>query len=123
MTNSTKLTPGQALLARLYRAESYDNEAKKIAVPAIESRLDPNLAARRWCEGMSNDAKRRFSEGVRELREKLGLTQQRLAEMADLTSTAVAMIERGERAPSLDTATRLCWALDVAAGVTIKDLA
>ena len=52
---------------------------------------------------------------------ELGLTQQRLADIADLTVTAVAMAERGERAPSLDTAMRLCWALDIAAGVTLED--
>ena len=59
----------------------------------------------------------------RDRREELGLTQQELADTAGLTATAVAMIERGERAPSLDTATRLCWALDVAAGASVEELA
>jgi DNA-binding XRE family transcriptional regulator len=71
---------------------------------------------------MSRHLKESFSVRLRELREELGLTQQRLADIADLTVTAVAMAERAERTPSLDTAMRLCWALDVAAGVTLEDL-
>lgn len=55
-------------------------------------------------------------------REQLGLTQQELAGIAALTVTAVATIERGEWEPNLDTATQLCWALDVVAGITPEDL-
>ncbi len=71
---------------------------------------------------MSRHLKESFPTGLRKRREELGLTQQELAEIAELTVTAVAMIERGERAPNLDTAARLCWALDVAAGVTPEEL-
>ena len=63
-----------------------------------------------------NGLKEKFSTGLRKRREELGLTQQKLADIAELTVTAVAMIERGERAPNLDTAARLCWALGMAAG-------
>ena len=115
-------TPGQSLLLSLCRAEGYDQAATKIDVPHDASRLDPSRAMKNWHEGMSRHLQQRFQRGLRERREELGLTQQELAQIAELTTTAVAMIERGERAPSLDTASRLCWALDVAAGVGPEQL-
>lgn len=110
------------LLLSLYRAGSYDEQAKQILVSPNATRFDPNRASRRWLEGMSMHLKRGFSSGLRDRREKLGLTHQELADVADMTSTVVTMIERGERAPSLDTATRLCWALDVAADLDQQTL-
>jgi DNA-binding XRE family transcriptional regulator len=58
----------------------------------------------------------------RSARDRLGITQQRLSEIAELPVTGVAMIERGERVPNLDTAARICWALDVAAGAIAGEL-
>src|SRR5262245_31272349 len=107
-----KGTPGQKLWLNLYQAEHYDTEAEKIVVPPGSSRLNPERATQRWLEGMSRNLKERFPAGLRKRREELGLTQQALADIAELTVTAVAMIERGERTPNLDTAARLCWALD-----------
>ena len=122
MPKKKKDTPGQTLWLGLYRASSYDQEAEKVVVPAGSPRLNPESATKRWLEGMSRRLKKSFPIGLRTLREGLGLTQQQLADIAELTVTAVAMIERGERSPNLDTATRLCWALDVAAGVTREEL-
>jgi DNA-binding XRE family transcriptional regulator len=118
-----KDTPGQKLWFLLYRADLYDQQAEKIAFPPDAPKTNPQRATRRWFEGMSRHLKETFPTGLRERREELGLTQQQLADIAELTVTGVAMIERGERAPNLDTAARLCWALDVAAGVTPEDLA
>ena len=114
----TKDTPGQKLWLSLYRAGRYDQEARNVAVPSDSPKLNPERATKRWLKGMSRHLKARFSEGLRKQREALGRTQQQLADIAELTVTAVAMIERGERVPNLDTAARLCWALDVAAGVS-----
>jgi DNA-binding XRE family transcriptional regulator len=110
----TKYTPGQKLWLSLYRADLYDQEAAKIDVPSAAPRLNPERATKRWLQGMSRHLKKSFPAGLRQRREELGLTQQELADIAGLTSTAVAMIERGERLPNLDTVARLCWALDVA---------
>lgn len=115
-------TPGQKLWLGLYRADVYDQEAEKIFVPPGSPRLNPERATQRWLEGMSRHLKESFPTGLRERREELGLTQQELADIAELTVTGVAMIERGERAPNLDTAARLCWALDAAASVTPAEL-
>jgi DNA-binding XRE family transcriptional regulator len=115
-------TPGQKLWLGVYRADIYDRQAEETVIPPGASRLNRQRATRRWLEGMSRDLKERFPAGLRARREGLGMTQQALADIAELSVTAVAMIERGERAPNLDTAARLCWALDVAAGATLEDL-
>jgi DNA-binding XRE family transcriptional regulator len=117
-----KNTPGQKLWLALYRADRYDQEAEMIVEPPGSARFDPDRMTKRWLEGMSRHLKESFPAGLRRRREELNLTQQKLADIAQLTVTAVAMIERGERAPNLDTAARLCWALDVAAGVAVEDL-
>ncbi len=117
-----KDTPGQRLWLSLFRGECYDQEADKLCVANCSAGSSPEHVTKRWLMGMSIRLKTNFSVGLRTLREELTLTQQQLANMADLTVTAVAMIERGERAPNLDTAARLCWALDAAAGVTPDDL-
>jgi DNA-binding XRE family transcriptional regulator len=110
-------TPGLKLWLGLYRAGLYDQQAEKIAVPPSSPRLAPERMTKNWLEGMSRHLKEQFPSGLRRQRKEIGLTQQQLADTAGLTATGVAMIERGERAPNLDTAARLCWALDVAAGV------
>jgi transcriptional regulator with XRE-family HTH domain len=54
-----------------------------------------------------------FSVRLRTLRREAGLTQRALAEAAGLSPNYVARLERGELAPSLDTAARLAGALGV----------
>ena len=113
-TKKMKYTPGQKLWFGLYRADLYDQQADKIIVPPKSPKYDANRMTKRWLEGMSRYLKDKFPTGLRKQREELGLTQQQLADITELSVTAVAMIERGERGPNLDTAARLCWALDVA---------
>jgi transcriptional regulator with XRE-family HTH domain len=57
-----------------------------------------------------------FGERVRELREKRGMTQEKLAQAADLTTSFVSTVERGQKAPSLNTILKLARALKVEAG-------
>ncbi len=78
--------------------------------------MDPQQATQNWFRGMSKQIKESFPHKFRQAREDAGLTQQQLSEVAELSVTGLAMIERGERTPSLDTAARICWALDVASG-------
>lgn len=118
----SKGTPGQKLWLSLFRGNLYAEQAETIEVRAGAGRLNAERATKRWLEGMSRHLRESFPAGLRALREELDVTQQQLADIADLTVTAVAMIERGERAPNLDTAARLCWALDVAAGAGPDDL-
>ena len=115
-------TPGQKLWLSLYRAEEYQKRSANLPEGTDKLQTDVNRATRNWLAGMSSHMRKKFPEQLRSQREKVGITQQQLADIAELSVTAVAMIERGERSPNLDTAARLCWALDAAAGVTIADL-
>jgi transcriptional regulator with XRE-family HTH domain len=53
------------------------------------------------------DALEAFAANLRRVRETAGLTQERLAELADLHMTDVGRIERGERDPGVKTVVRL----------------
>jgi transcriptional regulator with XRE-family HTH domain len=53
-----------------------------------------------------------FGVELREARTSLGLSQEQLAQKADLDRTYVSGIERGERNPSLTNLLRLADALD-----------
>lgn len=50
---------------------------------------------------------------VRELRTRAGMTQERLAERAEISVSFLSMIERGERSPHLETLDRLAYGLNV----------
>lgn len=50
---------------------------------------------------------------VRLFRRKQGMTQEQLAERADLSASFIGHVERGTRISSLDTLMRLCHALQV----------
>src|SRR5262249_46947212 len=117
-----KPTLGQKLWLSLYRADAYCWEAQQLAVATAAPKTDPQRATKAWLEGMAGDLKRRFSAGLRTDREKLGITQKRSGEIAEFSPNAVAMIERGERVPNLETAARLCWALDIASGATAEEI-
>lgn len=110
----TRETPGQKLWLSLYRADQYDQQAAAFTPLPTAGRMDPERATQKWLLGMSRHFKEGFPEKLRHAREASGLTQQQLSQIANLSVTGLAMIERGERAPSLDTAARICWALDVA---------
>ena len=55
----------------------------------------------------------RFGAHVRKLRLARALTQEQLAEQADLSVDAIRRIERGAFSPSLDTIRKLCSGLDI----------
>lgn len=50
---------------------------------------------------------------VRSLRKTRGLTQERLAELLDISASFLGHIERGTRTASIDTLARLCNALHI----------
>jgi DNA-binding XRE family transcriptional regulator len=109
---SKRAKAGENLWLGLYRAGEYKAQASNMQVPAGKG-MTPELATQRWLDGMARNLERSFPEKLRSAREHAGITQQRLAETAQLSVTGLAMIERGERIPGLDTATRICWALDM----------
>jgi CheY-like chemotaxis protein/DNA-binding XRE family transcriptional regulator len=63
------------------------------------------------------DIKKLFGESVKRLRSSLGISQEVLAERADLHRTYISDVERGTRNLSLESITRLAAALEVAVPV------
>jgi transcriptional regulator with XRE-family HTH domain len=60
----------------------------------------------------------RFGKKLRQIREKVGVSQEKLAELADLHRTYVSSVERGRRNISLLNIERLARAL----GVPMREL-
>jgi transcriptional regulator with XRE-family HTH domain len=60
----------------------------------------------------------RFGKRLRQIREKVGVSQERLAEMARLHRTYVSSVERGKRNISLLNIDRLASAL----GISLRQL-
>lgn len=60
---------------------------------------------------MSYDPLHIFGDAVRRRRLKLGLTQEKLAELTSLDPTYISGIERGRRNPSLKNIYKIAYAL------------
>ncbi len=60
----------------------------------------------------------RIGKRVRERRMEMKLTQEQLAERVDVSSSFIGHIERAEKIPSLDTMTKLSYAVNT----TLDDL-
>lgn len=52
-------------------------------------------------------------DNIRNLRKKKSLTQERLAELANINTTYLGKIERGESSPTIDTLAKIAKALDM----------
>lgn len=63
-------------------------------------------------------ARQAFARNLRETRKALGISQEKLAELAELHRTYIGSVERGERNITIDNMERLARAL----GVTIQAL-
>ena len=62
--------------------------------------------------------RRLLGQAVRDKRKEAGLTQERLAERADLSTIFISRIERGVESPTLDNLVKIARAL----GVRVRDL-
>lgn len=62
-----------------------------------------------------------FGRRLRELRKERGLTQETLAESADLSGNYISDLELGLKVPSLTILVRLSQALGVATSELLKD--
>jgi transcriptional regulator with XRE-family HTH domain len=64
-----------------------------------------------------------FGKRIRARREKLGVSQEQLGDLAGLHRTYIGHLERGEINPSLLNILKVAAALDADAGVLMKGLA
>ena len=64
------------------------------------------------------DIKQKFGVKIKELRKQKGLSQEKLANLAEIDRTYLPTIEKGERNVSIEVVEKLAKALDV----KIKDL-
>ena len=62
-----------------------------------------------------------IGKNIRKYRKEKDIRQDKLAEMADLSTNYIGMIERGEKVPSLETFLKICVALDVSADMLLAD--
>lgn len=69
----------------------------------------------------TKDFARCFSEVVRRHRKQAKLSQERLAERADLSSKMISLVERGERIPSLTVADKIAKGLSIPLWRIVKD--
>jgi transcriptional regulator with XRE-family HTH domain len=63
----------------------------------------------------------RFGDSLRRLRNDRGLSQERLAEAANLTADYIGFIERGENVPTLTVLLKLAKALSVDASELLSE--
>jgi transcriptional regulator with XRE-family HTH domain len=54
-----------------------------------------------------DDVREKLGKNLRDHRERVGLSQEELAELCDLDRTEISLLERGLRFPRLDTLVRL----------------
>jgi transcriptional regulator with XRE-family HTH domain len=69
-----------------------------------------------------DDLRAALGQRVKDLRERLEWSQEKLAERANLDTTYISGIERGQRNPGLNTLQRLARALGVALPALLSDL-
>lgn len=66
--------------------------------------------------------KKSFGSRVKETRKSLKLTQEELAEKADIGVVYLGEIERGLKSPSITVFTKIAKALDVSADYLLRDV-
>lgn len=70
----------------------------------------------------AGDASQAFGRRLREVRQERGMSQDALADAADIHTTAIGRYERGLREPGLSKILQLARALDVPPGRLVNDL-
>lgn len=64
----------------------------------------------------------RLGQRILDLRKKQGYTQEKLAELSDISSTYLAQLERGEKAPTIIVIMKIAHGLDVDGATLIENI-
>ncbi|MBD2098481.1 helix-turn-helix transcriptional regulator [Trichocoleus sp. FACHB-591] len=67
------------------------------------------------------EIRQRFGKAIRRRRRELDITQEKLAELAELHRTYISNLERGDANPTLDMINRLAKALDISIAQLFTD--
>lgn len=59
---------------------------------------------------------------IKEIREEKGITQEKLAEMVNLSPAHISVIERGIKSPNLDSFVAIANALEISADTLLVDV-
>ena len=70
---------------------------------------------------MKEKTKEMIGKNLRTKRKEHGFTQEKLAEIVDISPTHMSVIERGVKTPKLDTFVRIANALGVSADALLQD--
>ena len=71
---------------------------------------------------MSESSKNNISKTVKRFREKMGLSQEKLARLADVSNNTIINIEAGKQDnPTIETLKKIAKALEVGVDDLIKD--
>jgi DNA-binding XRE family transcriptional regulator len=106
--------PGRCLWEDLFRRKPGRSAQTNHGTNGPTGDVDPSVPLIADDE-LSRQMPQRFADGLRRRRREINRTLQDVADLAGISVTMIAMIERGERTPSLETALRICWALDAVA--------
>lgn len=66
--------------------------------------------------------RRLLGEAIRAERQKVGFSQEKLAERASLSTVFISRVERGKESPSVDSLVKIARALDVRVSALVKEL-
>nr|WP_290222511.1 helix-turn-helix transcriptional regulator [Trichocoleus desertorum] len=67
------------------------------------------------------EIRQRFGKAIRRRRRELDISQEKLAELAELHRTYISNLERGDANPTLDIINRLAKALDISIAQLFTD--
>jgi DNA-binding XRE family transcriptional regulator len=70
---------------------------------------------------LTEDVRKQFAVNLRGHRERLGLSQETLAEICDLHRTEISLLERCKRSPRLETIVVLARALKLDSSADLLD--
>ena len=77
---------------------------------------------RNWRVSAIGQVRKAVGANIRVFRKKAGLSQEKLAEKADLHPVYISQVERGEKAVSVEALWKICRALRIPMGAVFRGI-